>query len=37
MDVVLMMFEIGGIANSMIGKPALPDFGVSPDQRSEFV
>jgi len=35
MNVGLMMNEILGIANAVICKPALPDFGLAPDQRSE--
>ena len=37
MDVISMMNEIPSIANSMICKPALPDFGVAADERSELV
>ena len=37
MNVIPMMNEIPSIANPMIGKSALPDFGFSPDESTEFV
>ncbi len=37
MNIVSMMNEIPGIANPMIGKPALPDFGIASDEGAEFV
>jgi hypothetical protein len=37
MNIVPMMNEVLSITNSMIGKSALPDFGVAPDERAEFV
>ena len=35
MNVILMMNEILSISNAVIGKAALPDFGISPDQSAE--
>ncbi len=37
MNVILMMNEIPSIANPMVRKPALPDLGLAPDDRSEFM
>ncbi len=37
MNVILMMKEIWGVANSMIGKSALPDFRFSSDESAEGV
>jgi hypothetical protein len=37
MNVILMVQEINVIANPMIRKPALPDFSLSANHRSEGV
>ena len=37
MNVVLVMKEILGVPNAMIGESALPDFSGPPDDRSERV
>ena len=35
MNVIPMMSEVVNITNPMIRKPALPDFRLAPDQRTE--
>ena len=37
MDIIPMMNEVLNIANSMIRESALPDFGFSSDESSEFM
>jgi hypothetical protein len=37
MNIIMMMNEVLGIPNPMIGESALPDFGVAPDEGAEFV
>jgi len=37
MNVILMMHKINAFANPMISEPALPEFPVATDDRSEFM
>jgi hypothetical protein len=37
MNIILMMDEVAGITNPMIGKSALPEFGLATNQRAQRV
>jgi hypothetical protein len=37
MNIVPMMNEVPSIANPMISKPALPDFGFASDEGAKFM